>query len=186
MTRRRPGIVGAVLWCLFALAVGGCGPTITSRYYPSAKNAIALRDLAALRPQSLVVGNFDGGPDSVSCRLFPISPPDRQSFAEFIRGAFIDELSLAGLAVADKAGVEFRGSIKAIDVNCNVGTGLWTIAFEYSVGGKPPVLAKADYEFEGAYLGDMVFNNAKQALVPAVQELIRQIVTSAEFQAAVR
>jgi hypothetical protein len=117
--------------------------------------------------------------------LFAISPPDRQSFAKFIRGAFIDELSLAGLA-ADKSGIEFRGRIKSLDVKCNVGTGLWTIAFEYSVGGKPPVLVEADYEFEGAYLGDVVFNNAKQALVPALQELIRQIVTSTEFQTAVR
>jgi hypothetical protein len=170
---------------LLALSVSGCAPAITPRYYPSAKTAIALRDLAALRPQSLVVGKFEGGPESASCRLAPISPPDRQSFAEFIRGAFIDELSLAGLA-ADKAGSEFRGTIKSLDVDCNVGTGLWTIAFEYSVGGKLPVLVKADYEFEGAFAGVTVFNNAQQALVPAVQELIRQIVTSAEFQAAVR
>lgn len=174
-----------VLWCMLILSVGGCGPTITPRYYPSAKNVIALRDLAALRPQSLVVGSFEGGPDSVSCRLFAISPPDRQSFANFIRGAFIEELSLAGLA-ADKSGMEFRGNLKSLDVNCNVGTGRWTIALEYSVREKLPVLVKTEYEFEGAYLGDVVFNNAKQALVPAVQELIRQIVTSAEFQTAVR
>ena len=185
MMRRCPRIVVAVLWCLLALSVGGCGPTITARYYPSVKNAIALRDLAALRPQSLVVGNFEGGPESVSCRLFPISPPDRQSFAQFIREAFVDELSLAGL-VADKSGMEVRGSIKSLDVNCNVGTGLWTIAFEYSVAGKPSVLVKTDYEFEGAFAGVTVFNNAQQALVPAVQELIRQIVTSVEFQSAVR
>jgi hypothetical protein len=164
---------------------GGCAPAITQRYYSSAKNAIALRDLAALRPQAVVVGAFEGGPESVSCRLAEISPPDRQSFAEFIRGAFIDELSLAGLAT-DKSGIEFRGSIKSLDVDCNVGTGLWTIALAYSVGGKPPVLVKANYEFEGAFVGLTVFNNAQQALVPAVQELIRQIVTSMEFQTAVR
>ena len=88
MTRRRPGIVGVVLWRLFALAVGVGGPTITSRSYRSAKNAIALCRLAYLRPPSLVVGNFAGGPGS----------PDRQSFAAFVRGAFIHELSLGGLA----------------------------------------------------------------------------------------
>jgi len=63
---------------------------------------------------------------------------------------------------------------------------MWTIAFEYSVAGKPPVLVKTDYEFEGAFAGVTVFNNAQQTLVPAVQELIRQIVTSVEFQSAVR
>jgi hypothetical protein len=90
-----------------------------------------------------VVGKFEGGSDTASCRLAAISPPDRQSFAEFIRGAFVDELSLAGLA-ADKSGTEFRGSIKSLDVDCNVGTGLWTTAFEYLVGKKPPVLVRAD------------------------------------------
>jgi hypothetical protein len=172
--------------CLLALLIGGCAPAITQRYYPSAKNTIALRDLAALRPQGFVVGKFEGGPESVTCRLAAISPPDRQSFAEFIRGAFVDELSLAGLA-ADKSGIELRGSIKSLDVECSTfGTGVWTIAFEYSVGGQSSVLVKADYEFEGAFAGATVFNNAQQALVPAVQDLIRQIVTSAEFQAAVR
>jgi hypothetical protein len=132
-----------------------------------------------------MVGKFDGGPESASCRLAAISPPDRQSFAEFIQGAFVDELSLAGLA-ANKSGIELRGSIKSVDVACNVGTGVWTIAFEYSLGGNPPVLVKADYESEGAFAGVTVFNNAQQALLPAVQELIRQIVTSTEFQTSVR
>ncbi len=45
---------------------------------------------------------------------------------------------------------------------------------------------KADYEFEGAYLGETVYRNAVQALVPAVQELIQTVVTSKEFQTAVR
>ena len=186
MTRCWPCIVVALLCCLLAPVVGGCAPAISQRYYPSAKNAMALRGIAALRPQGLVVGKFEGGPESVTCRLAAISPPDRQSFAEFIRGAFSDELSLAGLA-ADKSGLELRGTIKSLDVDCSTfGTGMWTIAFEYSVGGHPPVLVKADYEFEGAFAGATVFNNAQQALVPAVQDLIRQIVTSTEFQAAVR
>jgi len=131
------------------------------------------------------VGKFEGGSESVSCRGARISPPDRKSFAEFLRGAFIDELSLAGL-LADTSAIEFHGSIKVLDVLCNVGTGIWTIEFEYSVAGSPPVLVKADYEFEGAYLGETVYRNAVQALVPAVQELIQTVVTSKEFQTAVR
>jgi len=45
---------------------------------------------------------------------------------------------------------------------------------------------KNDYEFEGAYLGEIVYRNAVQALVPAVQELIQKVVTSKEFQALAR
>jgi hypothetical protein len=97
----------------------------------------------------------------------------------------IDELSLAGL-MDEKSGIELRAKIKDVDVHCNVGTGVWAIELEYAVAGKPPVLIKSDYEFEGAYYGLTVFNNAQQALVPAVQELIRRIVTSTEFQAAMR
>jgi hypothetical protein len=116
--------------------LSGCAPAISQRYYPSAKNTIALRTLAALHPQSITVGKFEGGSETVLCRLGGISPPDRKSFAEFIRGAFVDELSLAGL-LAETSANEFRGNIKFLDVLCNVGTGIWTVEFEYSFAGGP-------------------------------------------------
>ncbi len=172
--------------CVVVGLVAGCAPTISPRYYPSAKNAIALREIAALRPApALTVGPFEGGPDSVSCRLAPIGPPDRQSFAQFIRGAFLDEMSLSGLAT-EQAGLELRGRLQTIDVECNFGTGRWTVAFEYSVGSQPPFLVKIDYPFEGASSGMVVFLNAQQALVPAVQDLIHAVITSPEFRAAVK
>lgn len=174
-----------ILCCSLAVLFNGCAPAIGQRYYSSAKNTVALRDLAALPAKKLRVGAFEGGPETVSCRLASISPPDRQSFAAFIRDAFIDELSLAGL-IADKSGPELRGTIKSMDVDCNVGTGVWAIEFEYSLEGTPLVAVKSDYEFEGAYYGLTVFNNAQQALVPAVQELLRKIVTSPDFATAVK
>jgi hypothetical protein len=159
----------------------GCAPSISQRYYPSAKNAIALRALAAQRAETLTVGRFRGGPETVWCRGAGISPPDRKSFAEFLRGAFIDELALAGL-LTEASPLEFRANLKFLDVECNVGTGIWTIEFEYSIAEGPPAVVKKDYEFEGAYLGETVYRNAVQALVPAVQELIQTVVTSNDFR----
>jgi hypothetical protein len=47
-------------------------------------------------------------------------------------------------------------------------------------------LIKVEYAFEGASFGQTVFHNAQQALVPAVQELVRRVVTSPAFEAAMR
>jgi hypothetical protein len=75
--------------------------------------------------------------------------------------------ALAGLA-GEKSAMELHGTIKSVDVDCNVGTGRWTIALEYGVNpNAQPVLITSDYEFEGAFAGVTVFNNAQQSLVAA-------------------
>jgi hypothetical protein len=62
MTRRWFCIVVAVLCGLLAPLVGGCAPAISQRYYPSAKNAIALRNLAALSRSGLWSVSLREGP----------------------------------------------------------------------------------------------------------------------------
>jgi hypothetical protein len=166
------------------LLVTGCAPAITQRYASPATNIVLLRELNAKSSQKIKLGEFEGDQDGVSCRLVNISPPDRVTFASFLKNAVKEDLMMADM-YAENANVELTGRLVNIDVNCAIGTGEWIIEMEFTKvapSSNEKFSVTNTYSFEGAYNGAVVFNNASLALVPAVQEFVKAVFSHPKFQ----
>ena len=97
------------------MLLAGCSTFAASRYSVSPETVTALR---AYRGQPIAVGAFtatESGRTEIACRAVgPISTPDHEPFEEFVRKAFITELTLAE-AYAAAAPITLTGTLDYID-----------------------------------------------------------------------
>lgn len=161
----------AVAWsCMVGFLLGGCSVPFPV-YSISGSNVQAIRSLNA----TVRTGEFAGREDTVVCRLQPISPEGGVTFAKYIRKALDDELTIAGGTNQGRV-VEVRASMVHIDVSCGIIDADWTIEMDVSVNGQPPQRIKTVRRFDGNYFGAVVATRAYQAFVPAVQQVVADIL----------
>ena len=55
-----------------------------------------------------------------------------------------------------------------------------------TIGAHPPFTVKTVRPFDGNYFGGIVVTRAYTAFVPAVQDLVNDVLTNPSFQAAAR
>jgi hypothetical protein len=55
-----------------------------------------------------------------------------------------------------------------------------------TIGALPPFTVKTVRTFDGNYFGGVVLSHAYTAFVPAVQDLVNDVLTNPSFQAAAR
>ena len=65
-----------------------------------------------------------------------------------------------------------------------IGTGEWITDMEINIDNSPPFIIKNIYKFEGAFGGDIVYNNARQSLASALQDFYGLIIKHPNFAAA--
>jgi len=158
-------------------ALAGCAVPFPV-YTVSSSNIASIR----ATQKAVELGDFSGSQTSVSCRLQPISPEGGRTFAQYIRGAFNDEIIIAGTrSGAAKSRVSLQ--LKNIDVDCAIGTAWWTIEVVVMIDGRPSFEVKTFRPFEGNFLGSVVLLRAYQAFVPTVQQLITDIMTHPTYRA---
>jgi hypothetical protein len=102
-----------------------------ARYSISADN---VRTLRTFKGQTVNVGAFTAakpGQTEITCRgVGPIKTPDGEPFEQFIRKAFLDEMTIAELYVPD-APVSLTGRLDSIDFSSGIGEP-WSIALTRS------------------------------------------------------
>jgi hypothetical protein len=163
----------------------GCAPMITQKYAPATKNILTLRDISSNTKNKINIGKFEGDSKITSCRAFGyVSPPNNVTYATYIRNALIEELMLANV-YSEKSNIEINGKLKEFEVDCAVGTGKWIIEMEFNINGKEPFTVKVSYDFEGAFIYEIVFNNAQQSLVPATQEFLNAVLNHDKIKSAI-
>ena len=147
---------------------------------------ISTNNISAIRnaDRQIEVGEFQGGPSSVSCRLQPISPDGGKTFAKYIQDAFKDEIIVANARALPT--VKVTAVVKSVDVDCAIVTGSWSIEMEVAVNGAPPFTVKTNRAFDGNLLGAVVLQRAYQAFVPTVQEAVTNILNSQAYQVALK
>ncbi len=119
------------------------------------------------------------------CRLqTSITPPNGESFAAYIKGAFKNEFVVSDI-YDEGAGIELSGRLINAEVD-SVGTGTWSLEMEFSVSGKSPFTIKVSYPYRSAYIAYQACRNAMNALPAAVQELIHKVVQNPSFQKALK
>ena len=172
-----------LLLSLSAVVITGCSTYATDRYSPETETVVELRDM---NMQPISVGTFESEnpKTSISCRAVgPIETPDGQTYSDFLRGAFRDELLLAEKYDRDSR-ITIRGYIEEFTFSSVQGIWRINLTMESSNGSTMRVIEV--YDYETSFYGETACNQTAQALVPAVQNLVNTAVQSDEFPELVR
>ncbi|GFD88617.1 hypothetical protein KUL152_08430 [Tenacibaculum sp. KUL152] len=171
---KKIGLVSAII-----VGVSGCSTYSVNRYAVSVDNISSLKSVAN---SNINVGAFNAigeSKTSIMCRgVGPIKTPDGQSFENFIRKAFIDELTMAGV-MDPNAPITLTGTLDSIDFSS--ASGSWDIAMTISSSNGNAISVTESYEFTSSFYGETACNQTAQALMPAVQNLIGKIVQDKGF-----
>ncbi len=166
------------------LVLGGCSTYSADRYAISADNVVALRAVSGTPGQ---IGDFTSvakdksGADmkEIMCRgVGPITTPDNEPFAQYIKKALVDEMKMAEV-YSDSSPVTLSGSLDAIDFSSNSGHWLITLTLKSSNGKSMQLNEK--YPYKTSFVGETACNQTAQAFMPAVQNLVGKAVRSPEF-----
>jgi hypothetical protein len=170
---------------MLIVASSGCSTYAAARYSISADNVRALR---SFKGQTVNVGAFTAakpGQTEITCRgVGPIKTPDGEPFEQFVRKAFIDELTIAEIYAPDAA-VSLTGRLDAIDFSSGVGA-TWNIALTVASSNGRNISVTEDYRYTSSYFGETACNQTAQALMPAIQNLVGKVITHPEFQTLLR
>ncbi len=161
----------------------GCTSMSVHRYAASAENVSVLRKTER---KNIAVGLFHhkGDPKVIDCRAIPIYTPDKESYAEFIRKAFISELLMADIYDAE-SDLVLSAVIDKMEVKSTSGA-FWTLELILKSTNGHSFKVSENFKFDSAWSGDAACRNASQAFVPAVQNLIKKAVTHPDFRKLVR
>ena len=157
-----------------------CGTTIAPA------NVAVLR---TFRGQAVNVGQFTAAkPDRTeitSRAVGPTKTPDGESFEEYIRKAFIADLDIAEVYSA-AAPLTLTGRLDPIDFSSRLTDAAWDIALTISSSNGKSLSVDNHYSFAGNFVGEVACNQTAQALMPAVQDLIGEMITHPDFAALLR
>jgi hypothetical protein len=111
----------------------------------------------------------------------PIEPADGLSVSQFITKAFNDELIMAG--VHSKEGIKLNGDITKIEFSSVSGLtgGYWDIEVKLNSSNGKSVTVNNKYTFKSGFDAITACNATADALTPAVQDLIKAIITHPDF-----
>lgn len=169
-----------------AVVLAGCSTYMPQRYSISADNNIALK---ALNVGNINVGQIKGvSKFDNQCRAAgPLSPPDNLSFEGYIQKALADELKVAGMFDDKTAKVTLTGELERLEFSSSraVTGGSWDIGLRLSSSNGKTMKVTQHYEFNSGYGADTACKQTAEAYLPAVQDLIGQIVRAPEFKGLV-
>lgn len=164
---------------LVALSAG-CSTMTPARYSMSVDNNQALKQYAG-KGMRVVTMNAPAEYDS-NCRLMgPIQASDGMSIPEFVQKAFNDEFKFAD--VYSDTGIELRGTLTNIRFSSISGltNGWWDLGLKLESSNGKTLETANRYEFKSGFDAITACNQTAQALGPAVQDLIKQVVTDPAF-----
>ena len=166
------------LSCMYA---AGCSTYAASRYSISPDNVVLLRQY---QDSVIAVGGFSStqtGLSELPCRMVgPIQTPDKTTFAEYIRQAFVGELQIAEV-YDETSDIVLFGNLDKISFSST--SGKWEIAFTLTSSNSKTLSVEIVYDYSTSFFGETACNQTAQALLPAVQELIKALVTHDDFPA---
>lgn len=172
-----------VLALFIAALTSGCSTYSTLRYSIAPDNVVALR---SLNGKEVNIGAFSAttpAQKEIMCRgVGPIKTPDNETFAEFIRKALLDELQVANVFVAS-APVTLTGNLNSIDFSSV--DGKWNLSLTVNSSNGKQMYVSESYSYTTSYYGETACNQTAQALMPAVQNLVGQVVRSREFSSLI-
>lgn len=169
-----------LLLVLIGLFASGCSTYSADRYAISVDNREALK---ASNPDGKPVslGEFTATEPKteITCRAVgPVKTPDGQPFSEYIRKSLEDELKVAEMYSKD-SDLVISGNLDNIDFNSNGGS--WMLSLTVMSNNGESFKVDEVYDYKSSWYGETACNQTAQALMPAVQDLIRKVTTHSTF-----
>jgi hypothetical protein len=174
----------AVLTCLVLTA---CETPLTPRYSVSPENVSYIRKS---NTSGVSIGQIAEPPkDAIQCRMgAKLRVQDDLSHAQYIRKALQDELMIAGAYAESDPRVVITGQLQHINASSMVGltAGRWQMKLLLQSSNGKTMTVEEDYQFKSGFMANDACRNVTQSFMPAVQNLVRKVVSSPEFPALVR
>lgn len=168
---------------VLAALLTGCGITHpTPHYAPSRDNFFVLRDL---KGQQLNVGGFTASaPDKeAGCRAQAVAPPNGKTFSEYVRIAFVRELSDAGL-YSTSAPVTLTGNLDVLELASM--TGSWTMTLTLKSSNSRSMTVSSKTSFNAPWDAQTACHFAATEFVRATQSLVGKAISAPEFAELIR
>ena len=165
------------------LLLAGCSTMQPPRYAVSVDNIQALKEYET---KLHVLGLEQSAQYDPNCRAMgPIEPADGLAIPDFVSKAFNDELKMAGLH--SDAGVTLSGDISKIEFSSvsNLTNGYWDIELKLVSSNGKNLTVNSKYKFKSGFDAITACNATADALTPAVQDLIKAVVTHPEFKSLI-
>lgn len=168
---------------LAVLALSGCQSYSPQRYTAMPDNTPVLK---ALPVGSIKVAPFVlSASYSAICRgVGDITPPVNMTIQSYLQTALADELKVASLYEEKNPKIVLSGNIEALSFSStkSLTSGEWNIGLRLASSNGKSMYASESYQFESAFEGGTACRRTAEALLPAVQSLISNIVRSADFR----
>lgn len=176
-------------WCLaLALALSACETTNSFPYKASTGNVIAIQEALRVGGGKVQVGAVrmaTGIDESPLCRLLGavrISPG--KSISTYVREALQEEIFASGHYDAG-APVIIEGTITELSFS-SVAPASWTLAMTVKTRRTEGYSVRTHFPFDTSWTATSACKNVADAFGPAVQSLLRAVVTDPRFAELVR
>lgn len=166
----------------------GCSTTNSIPYKASTSNVITLQNTLKQSNTKVNLGTFslgNGIDEELMCRMLgPVKVAPGKSLSTFIKEAFQEELFLAQ-AYDTNAPVTIEGRIEKLAFS-SVSPANWEITMRVSSNKSTGYSVAIKYNYDTSFDAWSACKNVADAFSPAVQELLRQVVSNPQFAQLVK
>jgi hypothetical protein len=175
-------VVKITIAVLLLAYITGCSTYTVNRYGISANNIEVMRSMDGLKFSVNKFSATNPGLNQIQCRgAGTISTPNKESFESYITAALVSELKIAGI-YSESSNIKIDGIIENLDFSSNVGAGKWMFDVIVSDNSGNSYKVKSLFDFSTNWFADKACQQVAQAFVPAVQNLIKDIISHPKFK----
>lgn len=167
--------------------LAGCETTNSIPYKASTGNVISIQQSLQAQGKKVSLGDVATAPgvdENPMCRLMgPVKVAPGKSLAQYIKEAFQEELFMAQV-YQPNAPTVISGRLEALSFS-SVSPASWSITMSVKSTSSAGYSVSVKYPFDTSYTAYNACKNVADAFGPAVQELLRQVVTNPKFASLV-
>lgn len=178
----------SLIVCACAALLAGCETTNSIPYKASTTNVISIQQSMQAQASKVSLGGISLQPgleENPLCRLMgPVKVAPGKTLPQYIQEAFQEELFMAGV-YQPNAAVVIDGRLESLSFS-SVSPASWNIAMSVKSTKSPGYTVSVKYPFDTSFSAYSACKNVADAFGPAVQELLKQVVTHPQFGALVQ
>ena len=176
----------AILLLLSAIALfilSGCATTNSIPYKASTENIIAIQQSLQAQGKKVSIGHIvmaDGVEEHLVCRMLgEVKVAPGKTLTTYVKDAFEEELFNAQV-YDPNASTIINGKITALSFS-SFAPANWIIEMEVSSNVSSGYTVNIKYPYNSSWMASTACQNVADAFGPAVQELLKQVVTHPKF-----
>jgi len=175
--------IGLISATLASVLMAGCETTNSIPYDPSTANIITIQNTLKKEGKKVRVGEVTLAPgvdESPMCRLNgPVKVAPGKTLPKYIEEAFQEELFMAGV-YDNNAPTSINGRIDSLKFS-SVSPASWDITMTVSSNVSPGYSVSVHYPFNTSWTAYSACKNVANAFGPAVQKLLKEVVSDPQF-----